>query len=109
MNDLTSSKDVIIRVDNLAETIRFYETTLGFPIISRHPGLVAFDTGSFHLYVEEGAPHGPVFEFLARDIETAKAALIAAGCQVLEEDSSIPRCYLRDPNGLCFNLGLPPV
>jgi predicted enzyme related to lactoylglutathione lyase len=109
MNALSSSKDVIIRVDNWAKAIRFYATTLGFPIISRHPGLVGFDTGSFHLYIEQGVPHGPVFDFLARDLEAAKAALIAAGCQVVEEDPSVPRCYLRDPNGLCFNLGLPPV
>jgi catechol 2,3-dioxygenase-like lactoylglutathione lyase family enzyme len=109
MNGLTSSKDVIIRVDRWEEAIGFYEKTLGFPIISRHPGMVGFDTGSFHLYVERGVPHGPVFDFLARDFEPAKAALIAAGCELIEEDPSVPRCYLRDPNGLCFNLGLPSV
>jgi len=25
---------------------------------------------------------------------------------VLEEDAAVPRCYLRDPFGLVFNLGL---
>jgi hypothetical protein len=31
--------------------------------------------------------------------------LLKAGCVVVEEDASVPRCYLRDPFGLVFNLG----
>lgn len=67
--------------------------------------MIGFETGSFCLYVEKGEDHGPVFEFLVPDVEAARDKLVAAGCTVLEEDPSLPRCYLRDPYGVVFNLG----
>jgi hypothetical protein len=66
---------------------------------------MGFETGSFCLYVEKGKAHGPVFEFLVPDVEEAKRRLVAAGCTVQEEDASIPRCYIRDPYGIVFNIG----
>jgi hypothetical protein len=38
------------------------------------------------------------------DVAAARARLVAAGCTVVEEDPRVPRCYLRDPYGLVFNL-----
>jgi predicted enzyme related to lactoylglutathione lyase len=46
-----------------------------------------------------------VFKFLEPDIEAAKRQLIAAGCTVIEENPKIPRCYIRDPYGMIFNVG----
>jgi predicted enzyme related to lactoylglutathione lyase len=70
-----SSRDVIIRTESLAEAER------------------------------KGATHGPVFELLVADVEAMKTRLIAAGCTLIEEDRSIPRCYIRDPYGVTFNIG----
>lgn len=56
-------------------------------------------------YVERGAPHGPVFDFLVPDVAAVRDRLVAAGCTVIEEDPDLPRCYLRDPFGMTFNLG----
>jgi len=39
------------------------------------------------------------------NVDAAKARLIAAGCTVEEEDPSLPRCYIRDPYGVVFNIG----
>jgi catechol 2,3-dioxygenase-like lactoylglutathione lyase family enzyme len=100
-----SSRDVIIRTDSLAEAERFYGEILGFAASSRVGDIVGFETGSFCLYVEKGATHGPVFEFLVADVEAMKTRLIAAGCTLIEEDRSIPRCYIRDPYGVTFNIG----
>jgi predicted enzyme related to lactoylglutathione lyase len=47
-----------------------------------------------------------VFEFLVPDVAAAKRQLLAAGCQVVEEDEQLPRLYMRDPYGLTFNVGL---
>jgi len=38
------------------------------------------------------------------DIKTAKQQLVAAGCTVIEENPTVPRCYIRDPFGLVFNI-----
>ena len=99
-----SSRDVITQTDNLVGAIEFYETTLGFPVTNRSGNLVEFETGAFRLYVEKGDRPGPVFDFLVPDIQAAKTRLLAAGCTIIEEDPSIPRCYIRDPFGLVFNI-----
>jgi len=66
--------------------------------------MMGFETGDFCLYVEKGKEHGPVFEFLVPDVQAAKRRLLSAGCIVQEENDSIPRCYIRDPYGVVFNL-----
>jgi catechol 2,3-dioxygenase-like lactoylglutathione lyase family enzyme len=108
MPDIKSSRDVIIRTDRWSEAVRFYEAVLGFVVSSREEGMAGFETGAFRLYVEAGRPHGPVFDFLVTDVAATKARLIAAGCILVEEDPSIPRCYLRDPFGVVFNVGRTP-
>jgi len=100
-----SSRDVIIRTEAVADAERFYGTVLGFAVASRGATMIGYETGSFRLYVEKGPGHGPVFEFLVADVEAAKARLIAAGCTVVEEDRSVPKCYVRDPFGVTFNIG----
>ncbi len=100
-----STRDVILRTEAMGEAARFYETLLGLKASLRQDGLVGFETGSFQFFVEQGAPaHGPVFEFCVPNVATEKTRLVAAGCTVVEEDPQIPRCYLRDPYGLVFNL-----
>ena len=86
------------------QATEFYEFVLGLPVTHRSENLVGFDTGVFCLYVEKGQEHGPVFEFFVRDVEAAKSKLLAAGCTLQEEDASVPRCYIRDPYGVVFNL-----
>jgi catechol 2,3-dioxygenase-like lactoylglutathione lyase family enzyme len=99
-----ASRDVIIRTEAFDEAIRFYETVLGLRVVHRDAALVGFDAGSFRLYLEKGPPHGPVFDFLVPAKPAAKQALLAAGCVLVEEDANLPRCYLRDPYGLVFNV-----
>jgi catechol 2,3-dioxygenase-like lactoylglutathione lyase family enzyme len=100
-----STRDVIIQVASLAEATRFYERVLGFAATPHGDKLVAFETGSFTLYVEQGGSPGPVFDFLVEDPTAAKRQLVAAGCTVVEEDPSVPRIYVRDPFGVTFNVG----
>jgi catechol 2,3-dioxygenase-like lactoylglutathione lyase family enzyme len=105
MEDIKASRDVIIRTPQWPEAIRFYESVLGFRLASRNEAMAGFETGAFRLYVEAGPPHGPVFDFLVADVPATKARLLAAGCVLVEEDSGVPRCYLRDPFGVVFNVG----
>jgi catechol 2,3-dioxygenase-like lactoylglutathione lyase family enzyme len=100
-----SSREVIIRTDAWDEATHFYTSILGLPITYRSKAMLGFETGAFCLYVEKGAKHGPVFEFLVPDVDAAKVRLTAAGCTVEEEDPSLPRCYIRDPYGVVFNIG----
>jgi catechol 2,3-dioxygenase-like lactoylglutathione lyase family enzyme len=101
---LESSRDVIIQTDNWIKALEFYEATLGFSVSHRSPGLVGFDTGAFTLYVEKGNRPGPVFDFLVSDAQDTKSRLLAVGCTIVEENPAIPRCYIRDPFRLVFNI-----
>jgi catechol 2,3-dioxygenase-like lactoylglutathione lyase family enzyme len=101
---LQSSRDVIIQTDNWAQALEFYEATLGFPVSHRSPDIVGFETGAFCLYVEKGNRPGPVFDFLVSDAQAIKSRLLAAGCTIVEENPVVPRCYIRDPFGLVFNI-----
>jgi predicted enzyme related to lactoylglutathione lyase len=100
-----SSRDVILRTENWDEAVQFYGSILGLKVAYQDATTVGFETGSFRLYVEKGSEHGPVFEFLVPDVEVAKQQLLESGCTVVEEIPSLPRCYIRDPFGLVFNIG----
>lgn len=99
-----STRDVIIRSERWTEAVRFYESVLGLPAASRGEGIVGFETGAFRLYVERGPDHGPVFEYRVSNLAQARDRLLAAGCTLVEEDPRVPRCYLRDPHGITFNV-----
>ena len=101
---MESSRDIIIQTDKFAAAVHFYKNVLRLPVTHQSEKLVGFETGSFCLYVEPGSLHGPVLEFYVADVEAAKKELVPAGCRVEQEDPSVPRCYLRDPFGLTFNL-----
>jgi len=38
------------------------------------------------------------------DFETARARLLASGCEIIKDEPEFPRCYFRDPFGLIYNL-----
>jgi catechol 2,3-dioxygenase-like lactoylglutathione lyase family enzyme len=100
-----ASRDVIVRTKNLKDATKFYKSVLGLPVTMKSKTLMGFETGSFCLYVEQGDDHGPVFEFLVPDLKAAKKKLLAFGCEILEENPEVPRCYIRDPYGMIFNIG----
>jgi predicted enzyme related to lactoylglutathione lyase len=103
-NTFKASRDIIIRTEKWSEALKFYESVLGLPITERSETIVGFETGAFCLCVERGKEHGPVFDFLVPDIQKAKRQLVAAGCTVIEENPKIPRCYIKDPYGMVFNV-----
>jgi catechol 2,3-dioxygenase-like lactoylglutathione lyase family enzyme len=100
-----SSRDVIVRTGKWSDAVSFYGSVLGLPTAYEDAIMVGFETGSFRLYVEKGPEHGPVFEFLVPDVDAAKHKLLEAGCTLVEEDPALPRCYIKDPFGLVFNIG----
>jgi catechol 2,3-dioxygenase-like lactoylglutathione lyase family enzyme len=69
------------------------------------PKLVRIARRLTTLFVESGPEHGPVFDFLVADVEATKVRLLAAGCTLVEENRALPRCYVRDPYGVTFNIG----
>ena len=102
----TASRDVIIRTKAWIEAVKYYESVLGLTVTHRGKNVVGLEAGGLCLYVENGEQQGPVLELLVSDVAAAKARLLSAGCSLVEEDASVPRCYVRDPYGLTYNIGL---
>ncbi len=100
-----SSRDVIVRTPDVKAAAEFYEKVLGLAVTRRIGGIVGFETGALQLFVEQGEPLPVVLDFLVQDVQATKAVLVSAGCTIVEENPTIPRCYVRDPFGLLFNLG----
>ncbi len=99
-----STSDVILRTRSLAEVKAFYHGVLGFALATDTDRVVGFETGELTFYFELGDPNGAVFEFEVDDVDAAKERLLTQGCVLVEEDPALPRCYMRDPYGLTFNL-----
>lgn len=97
-----STRDVLVRVDDLKKATGFYTKELGLSPTKHSATLVGFETGAFTLYLEIGEPVGPIFEFIVSDVNAEKEKLIAAGCSVIRWEG--PHRWLRDPYGLVFNL-----
>jgi catechol 2,3-dioxygenase-like lactoylglutathione lyase family enzyme len=99
-----STTDVILRTGRIEDAKAFYHGILGFPIATDSERMVGFETGGLTFYFERGEANGAVFEFEVEDVTAAKEHLLAHGCVLVEEDPELPRCYLRDPFGLTFNV-----
>jgi catechol 2,3-dioxygenase-like lactoylglutathione lyase family enzyme len=106
MSDLVrSTRDVIVRTPDANAAADFYQRVLGLVVTQRVGDIVGFETGTLQLFVEQGDALPVVLDFLVQDVQATKAVLVAAGCVIVEENPNIPRCYIRDPFGLLFNLG----
>ena len=105
---MMSSRDVLIQTNSMDSAAAFYQNVLGLKMIERSEQLIGFETGSFRLFIDKGTPLGPVFEFYVEDIELAKKRLVENGCRIEVDDPLIPRCYIRDPFGIIFNVAIKP-
>jgi catechol 2,3-dioxygenase-like lactoylglutathione lyase family enzyme len=99
-----ATKEVIFRAPDLRSVKHYYFERLGLPIVLEKSDMIGFTAGALNLYFERGEPNGAVFELTVDDVAQTKAKLIAAGCEILEENPAIPRIYVRDPFGVVFNI-----
>lgn len=96
--------DILIQAPEPKSAAAFYVTELGFAISDETPNLISLHGPNINLFIERGAALGPVLEVTVADVEATKARLIAAGCEVIKDEPYFPRCYVKDPFGLTYNL-----
>jgi hypothetical protein len=101
---MPGSNEMILQVADLPAAADFYQRHLGLTVFLRQPNLIGLDAGAFNLYLEQAPPLGPVFEFFTDNLAHSKRDLLAAGCQIIDDNPTLPRCYVRDPFNLVFNL-----
>jgi catechol 2,3-dioxygenase-like lactoylglutathione lyase family enzyme len=101
-----SSADVLLQVADPEQAAAFYGSMLGLSVFMRNDDIIGLDAGAFRLFLERGPSYGPVFEFFVGDLAAAKHQLTRAGCHIDQDDPGVPKCYVRDPFGLTFNIAV---
>ena len=82
----------------------FYVQELGFEITDKNPNMIGLHGENINLFIEPGPALGPVLEVTVKSVKEAKASLQKKGCQVIKDEPNFPRVYIKDPNGLIYNL-----
>jgi catechol 2,3-dioxygenase-like lactoylglutathione lyase family enzyme len=100
----TFGTDILIQAPDPKEAALFYVKQLGFEITGETPALISLKGRNINLFIECGPALGPVLEVTVDDVEEAKRRLVESGCEIVKDEPEFPRCYVRDPFGLIYNL-----
>jgi hypothetical protein len=97
-------KDILIQAPHPMIAAQFYVDELGFEITDNNPNMIGLHGNRINLFIEPGPPLGPVLEVTVANVAEAKLRLTKSGCEVVKDEPDSPRCYIRDPFGLIYNL-----
>jgi catechol 2,3-dioxygenase-like lactoylglutathione lyase family enzyme len=100
----TFGTDILIQAEDPMKAADFYVKELGFEITDKNPKMVGLHGENINLFIEPGPALGPVLEVTVKSVKEAKARLQKKGCQVMKDQPDWPRCYIKDPHGLIYNL-----
>jgi predicted enzyme related to lactoylglutathione lyase len=95
--------DILIQAQDPRQAAAFYVNQLGFTITGEEP-MLSLHGEHINLFIEQGPPLGPVLEVTVQNVEDAKGRLLKNGCVIVKNEPDVPRCYVRDPYGLIYNL-----
>jgi catechol 2,3-dioxygenase-like lactoylglutathione lyase family enzyme len=96
--------DILIQAPDPRKAALFYVEHLGFEITDDNPKMIGLHGRHINLFIEPGPTLGPVLEVTVDSVEKAKARLVKSGCEIVKDEPDFPRCYVKDPYGLIYNL-----
>ncbi len=96
--------DILLQAPDPKAAAAFYVKQLGFTITGEHGKWIDLHGVHINLFIEEGPALGPVLEVTVENVEEAKRQLVASGCEIVKDEPEFPRCYVKDPFGLIYNL-----
>jgi len=100
----TFGADILIQAPDPKKAAAFYVDHLGFEITGEDPEMVSLHGARINLFIERGPALGPVLEVTVDSVEAARLRLLRNGCIVVKDEPDFPRCYIKDPYGLIYNL-----
>jgi len=100
----TFGTDILIQANDPKKAAVFYVQQLGFEISDEKTNMVSLHGRHINLFIERGPALGPVFEVTVDNVEDAKLRLVKNGCEIVKDEPDFPRCYVKDPFGLTYNL-----
>jgi catechol 2,3-dioxygenase-like lactoylglutathione lyase family enzyme len=96
--------DILIQAQDPKAAASFYVKELGFEITGDQPNMISLHGPHINLFIERGPALGPVLEVTVANVEQAKLQLVKNGCEIVKDEPDFPRCYVKDPFGLIYNL-----
>jgi len=96
--------DILIQAPDPKSAAGFYVEQLGFEVTGETAEMISLHGLHINLFIERGPALGPVLEVTVGNVEEAKARLVLNGCTIVKDEPEFPRCYVRDPFGLIYNL-----
>ncbi len=96
--------DIIIQAQDPMSAAGFYVNQLGFEITDEKPNMISLHGEHINLFIERGPALGGVLEVTVPNVEEAKRRLVENGCEIVKDEPEFPRCYIKDPFGLMYNL-----
>jgi catechol 2,3-dioxygenase-like lactoylglutathione lyase family enzyme len=96
--------DIVFESPDPKQAALFYVEQLGFTITDETPNLISLRGPHINMFIERGPSLGPVFEVTVDNVEEAKIRLVQSGCTIVKDEPDFPRCYIKDPFGLIYNL-----
>jgi hypothetical protein len=96
--------DILIQAEDPKQAALWYVEQLGFEITGESPQMISLHGPKINLFIEQGPALGPVLEVHIGDVAEAKRRLVANGCEIVKDEPEFPRCYVKDPFGLIYNL-----
>ena len=96
--------DILIQAPDPKSAAAFYVQQLGFEITGETPNMMSLHGKHINLFIERGPVLGGVLEVTVDNVEEAKARLVKNGCEIVKDEPDFPRCYVKDPFGLIYNL-----
>ena len=96
--------DILIQSQDPKSAAKFYVDNLGFEITEETPRMVSLCGEHINLFIERGPELGPVLEVRVARVGEAKQRLTRQGCEIVKDEPDFPRCYIKDPYGLIYNL-----
>jgi len=100
----TFGTDIIIQTPDPKSAAAFYAEQLGFKVTEETPQMISIHGDHINLFIEKGPAHTGVLEVTVDNVEEAKRRLFRSGCTIVKDEPDFPRCYVRDPYGLMYNL-----
>jgi hypothetical protein len=100
----TFGTDILIQAQDPKNAAQFYVKQLGFEITGETPNMLSLHGKHINLFIERGPVLGSVLEVTVESVEEAKLRLVENGCEIVKDEPDFPRCYVKDPYGLIYNL-----
>jgi hypothetical protein len=100
----TFGTDILIQAPDPKNAAQFYVKQLGFEITDENPNMISLHGQHINLFIERGPALGPVLEVTVDSVAEAKVRLVKNGCETVKDEPDFPRCYVKDPFGLIYNL-----